>query len=338
MLTAMDSTGPASDPRLPAGYRLREFADSDREPIVAERNVHLPPMQHGTADEWREWERMDPPKDELRVTLVAPDGSVAGGSTVGPRRMGDSGDGTLSGQVQVFRAHARKGIGRALLELIESEAKRRNAPRILSAVSAAIPGALDWAVKRGYVEIGRRIESYVDVQTFDATPFRDLVTRVKGSGIRLLTFAERVDGLDDAGREAFWRGLWEAEGPVWDDVPWAAPAPHWPYERFHRLVVESGKTLMEASILALDGERIAGFTSTIKQQDKGFTAMTGTAREYRGRQIALAMKVAMLERARAAGLSAMLTTNDEPNKAMRGINAKLGYVMLPARVELAKTL
>jgi hypothetical protein len=34
----------------------------------------------------------------------------------------------------------------------------------------------------------------------------------------------------------------------------------------------------------------------------------------------------------------MMTTNDEPNKAMRGINAKLGYQMLPARVQLEKKL
>jgi hypothetical protein len=34
----------------------------------------------------------------------------------------------------------------------------------------------------------------------------------------------------------------------------------------------------------------------------------------------------------------MLTTNDESNKAMRGINAKLGYVLLPAHVELEKKL
>jgi hypothetical protein len=60
------------------------------------------------------------------------------------------------------------------------------------------------------------------------------------------------------------------------------------------------------------------------------------AREYRGRGIALGMKVEMLARAKAAGLRSMLTTNDEPNKAMRGINAQLGYEMLPAHIQLEK--
>jgi RimJ/RimL family protein N-acetyltransferase len=66
--------------------------------------------------------------------------------------------------------------------------------------------------------------------------------------------------------------------------------------------------------------------------------MTGVGRAYRGRGIALALKVEMLERAKTVDLTAMLTTNDEPNKAMRGINAKLGYVLLPAHIELEKRL
>ena len=66
--------------------------------------------------------------------------------------------------------------------------------------------------------------------------------------------------------------------------------------------------------------------------------MTGTGRDYRGRGIGTAIKVAMLAGAKNAGLRAMLTTNDEPNKAMRGINAKLGYVMLPAHIELEQKL
>ena len=66
--------------------------------------------------------------------------------------------------------------------------------------------------------------------------------------------------------------------------------------------------------------------------------MTGTAREHRGRGIARALKVEALTRAKRKGLRAMGTTNDEPNKSMREINAKLGYQMLPAHVELEKAL
>ncbi|HLZ47203.1 MAG TPA: GNAT family N-acetyltransferase [Candidatus Limnocylindria bacterium] len=323
---------------LPQGYRAREFRESDREAMVAERNAQVPELQRGTADEWREWEQLDPPKDLFRAVVERADGQIAASAEIGPGHFPRP-DGAQSGSVGVFRADRGKGLGAALLAVVEAEAARRKSPRILSGTSVAFAGALEWAQKRGYREIGRRIESYVDVPGFDGRPFADVVARVEASGIRLRTVAEILAGRDAESTEGFWRELYEAEAPMWDDVPWATPTPHWPYDKFHKLVVESGKLVPDATIVALDGDRIAAFTTTGKQgADKGYTWMTGTGRDYRGRGLATALKVKMLAGAKAAGVKAMLTTNDEPNKAMRGINAKLGYVMLPAWVELEKTI
>src|SRR2546428_11978900 len=38
---------------LPNGYRARPFEDRDREPMVAERNTWVGPMEQGSAEEWR---------------------------------------------------------------------------------------------------------------------------------------------------------------------------------------------------------------------------------------------------------------------------------------------
>jgi mycothiol synthase len=337
----MDTTMTAADAitgTLPSGYRAREFRDSDREPWTEERNTQVHELQRGTADEWREWEQIDPPKFRLRVSVDAPDGSLAAGAELGPGFLPRE-DGTLFGGVNVMRAHRRKGLGAELLKAVEREAHTAKAPRILSNTNAAFAGSLEWAIKRHYKEIGRRIESYVDVPSFDGGPLTDAVKRVEASGIRLATVTELLRGRDATATETFWLDLWEAEAPMWDDVPWASPTPHWPFEKFKKLAVDSGKMVNDATILALDGERIAAFTTTGKQgTDRGYTWMTGTGRDYRGRGLATALKVKMLAAAKAAGLRAMLTTNDEPNKAMRGINAKLGYVMLPANIELEKVL
>ena len=339
MLPPMDTTVSHPDAitaTLPPGYRAREFRDSDREPWTEERNAQVHELQRGTADEWREWEAIDPPKNLLRVSVDAPDGSLAGGADLGPGFFPRP-DGTLFGGVNVMRSHRRRGLGQALLEAVEAKAQAAKTPRILANTNASFAGALEWAEKRGYREIGRRIESYVDVQAFDAGPLRDLAERVEASGIRLATVSELLRDRDGAAIERFWQELWEAEAPMWEDVPWASPTPHWSYEKFKKIAVDSGKMVKDATIVALDGERIAAFTMTGKQgTDRGYTWMTGTGRDHRGRGLATALKVKMLAAAKAAGLRAMLTTNDEPNKAMRGINAKLGYVTLPANIELEK--
>ena len=241
--------------------------------------------------------------------------------------------------MSVARAHRGKGIGSALLAVIVDEAVRRKAPRFLGGASAAHPDSLEWAAKRGFREIGRRIESYVELATFDPDPFRARVEEVRRSGIALRTIDEILDGRDAESRETFIRALHDAERPMWDDIPWATPTPHSPYERFHQMAFESGQMIADASVVAYDGESIAGLTTTGKRESlDGSTWMTGVGRDYRGRGLATAIKVEALSRAKAKGLRAMLTTNDEPNKAMRDINAKLGYQLLPPHIRLEKPL
>jgi GNAT superfamily N-acetyltransferase len=324
---------------MPPGYRARPFEDRDREPLVEERNSWSHPMEYQVAEEWRAWERMAPDPTLLRIVVEDGGGRVAAYANVGAGSMMRHPDGALNGGVTVARADRGKGIGSALLSEIEAEAKRRGAPRLLAHASASHPFALDWATKRGYREIGRRIESYVELAGFDPASFGERVDQVRKSGITFRTIAEVLDGRDEDGREAFYRELYEAQTPIFEDVPWASQPEHWTYEQFRKMTFESGQLLPDVSVIAFNGDRIAGFTTSGKRQTlDGYTWITGTARDQRGRGVATAVKVQALARAKARGMRAMLTTNDEPNKAMRGINAKLGYQMLPEQVQLEKKL
>lgn len=324
---------------LPKGYRARPFEDADREPLVAERNAESHPMEHQSAAEWRVWEQMAPDETQYRVVVVDATGRVAALANVGAGAMMRHPDGSLNGGVGVGRADRARGLGSALLGDIEDEARRRSAPRLFAGASAAHPDAVKWAEKRGYREIGRRIESYVELATFDPSSFATKLGEVRASGIEMRTFADVLDGAGDERRESFIRALFEAQGPMWEDIPFATRMDPWPYERFRKIAFESGQGIFDLSIVAYDGTTIAGFTQTGRRQEQdAYTWMTGTGRAYRGRGIATALKVEALSRAKAKGLRAMLTTNDEPNKAMRGINARLGYQMLPAHIQLEKKL
>jgi mycothiol synthase len=324
---------------LPEGYRARPFEDRDREPWVVERNTWYGPMEQGSADEWRVWEEISPDESLIRISVEDPAGRIAAMANVSAGGSVPTSDGAQSGSVSVGRAHRGKGIGSSLLAVIVDEAIRRKAPRLLAGASAAHTDALEWAAKRGFREIGRRIEAYVELAKFDSAPFKNRIDEIRRSGIRFRTVAEILEDRDHDGRESFIRSLYDAEMPMWDDIPWAVPAPHWPYERFRQMTLESGQMIPDASVVAYDGERIAGLTTTLKRQSQDAnTWFTGVGRDYRGRGLGTAIKVEALSRAKAKGLRAMLTTNDEPNKAMREINAKLGYEVLPAHIQLEKPL
>ena len=323
--------------RLPAGYRARDFDDADREPFVAERNKEQHWMEQGSAEEWRYWENLIKDPTLLRVSVEAPDGSVAALADIGtgftPRP-----DRSQFVGMTVLAPHRRKGIGTALLEAIEGEARRRGVPKVLAGANEGEKFALDWALGHGYRQIGRRIASYVELAKFEPAQFSEALERARAAGIKIMSFAERLEGRDAAAQEKWWHELYDAEAPMWEDIPFATPTPHWPYDRFYEAAT-SGKQMADLSLVAYAGDQIAGFTTTGKSKDKdGWTWMTGTAREFRGRGVARALKVEALTRAKRKGLRALGTTNDEPNKSMRGINAKLGYQMLPAHVELEKQL
>jgi mycothiol synthase len=322
--------------RLPQGYRARAFDDADREPIVAAGNSESHPMEAESAEEWRHWERMIDDPQRVRITVVGPDGTVAGTGSLAVGMMARA-DGAQFLGMSVFKAHRRRGIGSATLESLEVEAKRRRVPRVLAGVSASKPFAFEFAKKRGYGEIGRRIMSFRELASYEPGAWHESLARVASQGIAFRSFTEILAERDEPGRARFWRDLWEAEGPMWDDIPFASPIPHWSYEQFVKMSVENPQIMRDLSIVAYDGGTIVGYTMTGDRQGKdGNTYMTGVARTHRGRGIAMALKVDVLARAKAHGLRAMTTVNDEPNKAMRGVNIKLGYQPVPDHIELEK--
>ena len=323
--------------RLPAGYRAREFDDSDRDKFVVERNREQHWMEQGSAAEWRYWENLMKDPTLLRVSVEAADGSIAAIGDIGTGFQPRPDRSQFIGMT-VLAPHRRKGIGTALLEALEEEAKRRDVPKLLGGANEGEKFALDWALGRGYRAIGRRIASYVELATFDPAEFSEALDRARAAGIRIKSFAETLEGLDATAKDQWWHALYEAEAPMWEDIPFATPTPHWPFDRFYEAST-SDQIMKDLSLVAYAGDQIAGFTTTGKSKDKdGWTWMTGTAREFRGRGVARALKVEALTRAKEKGVRALGTTNDEPNKSMRGINAKLGYQMLPAHVELEKPL
>src|SRR5437867_12930551 len=270
--------------RLPAGYRAREFADTDRDQFVAARNREQHWMEQGSAAEWRYWENLMKDPKLLRITVDAPDGTVAAIGDIGVGFAARP-DGSQFIGMTVLAPHRRKGIGTALLEAFEEEARRRGAPKVLAGVNEGEKFALDWALGHGYQQIGRRIASYVELAKFEPVQFSAALDRAHAAGITITSFAETLSGRDAAGQEQWWRTLYSAEAPMWEDIPFATPRPHWPWDRFYE-ASRSERMLRYLSLVAYAGDLIAVVTTSGKSQERdGWSWMTCTAREYRGHRI-----------------------------------------------------
>src|SRR5712691_7290487 len=136
----------------------------------------------------------------LRVTVEAPDGSVAAIGDIGVGFTARP-DGSQFIGITVLAPHRRKGIGSALLEGFEHEARRREAPKVLGGVNEGEKFALDWALGHGYRQIGRRIASYVELAKFEPVPFSAALDRARAAGMTITSFAEMLNGRDAAGQE-----------------------------------------------------------------------------------------------------------------------------------------
>jgi GNAT superfamily N-acetyltransferase len=69
-----------------------------------------------------------------------------------------------------------------------------------------------------------------------------------------------------------------------------------------------------------------------------YQGLTGVLRDYRGRGIAMALKVRTVRYARANGYREIRTWNDVRNRKMLRINDALGFAKQPASINYVKTL
>ena len=108
-----------------------------------------------------------------------------------------------------------------------------------------------------------------------------------------------------------------------------------------RLTGSGPNALPEAQFLALDGDRYVGISALYRplaQPGVISQGLTGVLREYRGRGIAMALKLQTVRYAREGGYREIRTWNDARNRPMLRINEALGFVKQPATITFEKSL
>ena len=311
---------------------IRPFRPEDRKAIVAFQNARRPPHLQETV---AEWERSDTlrPTGEVHLRLCVGEPAIAYLNATDQGTAAWRKPGVCWFGLGVAKGHQHRGIGGALYEKALEFARQRGLNRAMTYVRLFEPDepAMRFLEKRGFAEIDHDIPIKLDLTAFDASHF----ARPTSDGIRLIS-------MDEAGdTEANRRKLHVLAGSLLPDIPTNDVHPEFP--PFEEFVKDFSRPEYDPNALILaetEAGEWVGLTQFGFQENTniGWTFFTGVLPDYRGKGLALALKLRAIEAAQARGCPLLTTENHEDNAPMRAINKKLGFVPDAPGVSYARDL
>lgn len=268
--------------------------------------------------------RTERPPEARRWVAQGPDGALLGGLQLDTR--GFAPPGWQRAHVAVDPGWRGQGLGQALWDL----GREVSGGTGLSAeVDLGDDPSLAWAERRGFALHARRFFSALDLATFDPAPHAGAGHALGQAGIQIL---DLMATPTPEGRGACLalaaEGL--SQTPDLRDQPpfdaerasahlgWDALRPDW-------VVFAQGPS----------GEYL-GLSVLVIRQGAARNALTYVRPQARGLGLARALKLAVIRRAQAAGLSRMTTLNHSANAPMLAVNRRLGFVAESGRSELRR--
>ncbi|WIG61828.1 MAG: hypothetical protein OJF49_004577 [Ktedonobacterales bacterium] len=312
-------------------YTLRTMTEADDARRAALLNIGEPePITVETIRDWRRSE--SPERIVLRLGAV---NDMAGIAAYG-HALRDSWNatGVFWLYIVVDPAERRQHAATQLFDALSAFARDHGATRYYAEVRDNVLEGLLFAEHCGFRVERHIFESTLDLATFDETRFAGAIEATEASGIRFFTLAD----LDDT--EEAQRKLCEINERLGRDVPGSDSSPR-PFEAFQKQVCQAAWYRPDGQIIAADGDRWIGMTAVgyfESPQPMMWTMFTGVEREYRGRGIALALKLLAVRCARRYGAAHMRTNNDSENAPMLAVNGKLGYQPQPGFYKVVRNL
>lgn len=318
---------------MTVSYSLTEYDEADYEAIVRIAKA-IRPDGFVSVEDLADWDsnQRRAGRRLLRWQAIV-DGDVVGFGTVSQSPWLDPA--MPFGNVMVHPDYQHRGLGRSLLDRVETTARDLAAHTLLTYTQEDRPRAMRFLEAAGYEEYDREWRSTLDLDAFDPERWNDAVERATSSGIRISSVAELSETVLD------WvEKLHDLYGAVETDVPTPLEIKPVPVAEFATLNL-GRKMIPEGFLVALEGDEFIGLTEpqrVVGDDDVIAQDMTGVAARARGRGIATALKVAAASWAKEAGYRSIRTYNAQSNAPMLAVNEKLGFTRDHATVEYRKDL
>jgi len=264
-------------------------------------------------EEWLHRLQTMPERAQLLSLVVEVEGRVVALGGAGLVFFGGGGEnGFLN--VRVHPDHRRNGVGGALYDPLREHVLELGVARAASMFDES-PESVAFARKRGWREERAETLSVLDPRTVSDPPPAD---------VELVPVAQ----LDT-------HELHRIDEEATRDMPSLVQVDEIPYEEWLGFVWDNPLFTREGSYGAVVDGQLAAISFLTANLDHGraFNMFTATAREFRGRGLALAAKLASTGWAAHHGITQIVTTNDETNAPMLAINRRLGYRAAGRRVE-----
>jgi len=242
--------------------------------------------------------------------------------------------GTLHHTLVVHPEARRRGVGGALHRTVLDWATEVKASLLVEFMKETDADSLAFAERRGFSKERMSFESVLDLGSYVLDEkLSESVGAAELNGIRFVTLADEPGEANERKLHELYR-VTHADIPGYTgDYPW--------FEEWKRWSLELPGVRPEWVHIAKDGERYVGVvTLQLNEQTQAlYHEYTGVLPEYRGRRIALALKVLGIRSAIAAGASYLKTHNDSMNAPMLRINRDLlGFRAEPGNYKMVREL
>jgi mycothiol synthase len=235
----------------------------------------------------------------------------------------------------MFVGTVAEGRAAEAVGLVERRALAHDPRRLLASCGAGQPAIADAILERGYerdrearlweLDLGERRQFLLGevARTRAAMHDRGIVLRTLAESPAATRYEKLLDLLNE----------------TLADVPHTGPS-------IDQGMAEMRRRLAAPDVredrywTAWDGDELVAVSYLKLPPVRGnvYTGFTGSARAYRGRGIAGAVKMETLAQAIELGVTRVRTGNDEENAPMLHINERLGYRLLPGELAFIKHL